>query len=314
MKKFWSMKDDDVFIFGEIVSDAWQDSDVTAKSLAEDLNSCAGNVTLHINSSGGDILQAIAICNTIKNRGNVTISVEGLCASAATLILCSGCHVKAAQNSLFMTHAPTVGLMGFYDEAELSIVQNSMSAVKDSIITTYKQRLKSDVDLSTETWYSAKEALEIGLIDEITGTVDLKVDDSQQMLFVNSLSVSTKKFDVEKIHRAMEMRNVNETLELKYAASVRRKELARIQELQSLKSSNAAVNALVDVALENGLAVKDVRPFVEALNKIPPAQDFAALIRDQMQSGAQNVEGSHPEPDLKAMQMKRVVDFAKGMV
>ena len=93
---FWkfvnSTNSADIYIYGEISSQKWDDSDVTAKDFVEDLNKAKNkNVTVHINSSGGDVFQALAIYNSLKNyEGQVTISVEGVCASAATIIACAG--------------------------------------------------------------------------------------------------------------------------------------------------------------------------------------------------------------------------------
>lgn len=358
MKKFWAMKENpagtsDIYIYGDIVSDSWKDSDVTAKSFVDDLKKCKGSATVHLNSGGGDVFQALAIANSLKNySGDVTISVEGICASAATIIACgSGGHVKAASNSIFMIHNPAVGLIGFYDADELSKVQNSLSTVTESIIATYESRIKGgDIRsmIKAETWMTATEAQALGFVDEITDAVEMKADDSQQMLFVNSLAVSTKKFDAEKMRRVMEAKTMEVKDDKNFwdkltatvakalapaeietpapvvdAAAIRQQELSRIRELQGLKCENSAVNAIIDVAIGDGRSAADVQPFVDALKKIPqaPAQDAAdkivAVIRDQMQSGAEGVKGSQEQltaEDKQKMQAKRIADFANGLI
>ena len=360
MKKFWTMKADesataDIFIYGDIVSgDKWQDSDTTSKSFADDLKKCGGkSVTVHINSGGGSVFDAMAIANTLKNySGDVTISVEGLCASAATLVTCgSGGHVKAAENAIFMVHKPAAFLFGSYNEDRLKKVENSLTAVMDAVIATYAQKIdaeKVQEMMTAETWLTAAEAKENGFVDEITDAVEMKMDASQGKLFVNKLSVDIKNYDGEKLRRVMEVNKVEEknffdkltesianaltpkaeektpTVEEKSdVAKIRQQELERIRGLQSLKSTNAAANALIDLAVERGDTVDEIQPYLNAVKnvKAETAQDIAskivAVIRDQMTSGAEKVQGGQKAPtdeDIQAAQAQRVIDFANGMV
>lgn len=206
--KFWnkSAESADIFIYGEIASEKLFDNDVTAKSFLDDLKSYGGSdVTVHINSNGGDCFNALAIYNTIKQySGKVNVSIEGLCASAATIIAMGGSKITIAANSLMMIHNPSVGLSGYFDENDIGKVANSLSAVKSTLIQTYQARTgKSERELakllSAETWYTAQEAVENGFADEILGEVSSQYDDSKQILFVNKLSVDCRKFDCEQL-------------------------------------------------------------------------------------------------------------------
>lgn len=156
------------YIYNEITS-----------ALAADLSASQYD-EVEINSSGGDVFAALAIVDTLRQR-DVTIRVKGLCASAATLLLCCGKKVIAAENSLFMIHEPSVLLMNRYDAAALEKMQTTLEKITNQVKAVYATRLKK-VDL-TERWLTAQEALEIGLIDEIDGRVD--VTSAQGMLFVN---------------------------------------------------------------------------------------------------------------------------------
>lgn len=202
--KFWnkSAESADIFIYGEIVSEKLFDEDTTAKSFVDDLKSFGGaDVTIHLNSGGGDCFAALAIYNTLKQySGAVNISIEGLCASAATIIACGGSRVTIAANSLMMIHNPSVGLAGYFDEIDIGKVQNSLSAVKSTLIQTYQARTgKSERELAklldNETWYTAQEAVENGFADEVLGEISSQYDASKQVLFVNKLSVDCRKFD-----------------------------------------------------------------------------------------------------------------------
>lgn len=359
MKKCWnkSAGSADIFIYGDIVNYDWFDSDVTAKKFADDLNAYEGKpVTVHINSGGGDVFAGLAIYNTLKNyKGDVTISVDGLAASAASLIAMGGKKITMANNSLMMIHEPSVGLFGFLGAADLAKIQNQLAAVHGAIIQTYKNRLgESDIEsmVEAETWFNAQEALDVGLIDEITGEVDLHVDDAQKLLFVNKLSVSTKNFDVAKMRRAMGVKNMEikdeqgffdklkaaitdavtpkdetpkpaQPAETTDAATIREQELTRIRDLHALKCGNAAVDAIVDVAIKDGRAVSDIKPFVDAVKgiKVATAQATAdkiiAAIKDQMTSGAEGVQGGQQEQtaeDVKAAQKQLIADFANKLI
>ena len=351
MKKFWnkSAESADIFIYGDIAADRWTDSDVTAKSFVEDLKSYGEQaVTVHINSAGGDVFNGLAISNAIKTHGNVTVAIDGLAASAASLIAMGGSKIVMAKNSLMMLHEPAVGLLGYYGAAELAKVQPSLAAVHSALIATYATRIDSaaaEEMVKAETWLSAREAVDIGLADEISGEVTLEMDDAKKILFVNKLSVDIKTFDAGKLRRAMEAESMDEKNffdKLKAtitdaltpaapatpaavvdAAQIRQQEIKRIRDLQSLKGDNAAVNSLVDLAIERGDTVDEIQPYLNAVKNValPTAQTAAdkivAVIRDQMQSGAQGVSGGQEPPseaDVKAARMKRIADIANKMM
>ena len=126
---------------------------------------------IHLNSYGGDVGSALAIYNNIKDK-NVEIKVEGVCCSAATLICCGG-KVKSAKNAIYMLHLPSVFLAGDYNETELAKVGESLDVVKSAVLETYKSKIAEDVEemLKEETWLTAQQAKDLGLVDEIEGEV-----------------------------------------------------------------------------------------------------------------------------------------------
>ena len=166
------------FIYNQIDS-------TTAAALSAQIDSID---ELEINSSGGDVFAALAMVDTLKNR-DVTIRVKGLCASAATLLLCAGKKVIAAQNSLFMLHAPSCMLSGQVNAAKLAELQTTLEKVEGQLKAIYSARVK-DVDLSKETWLTADEALAMNLIDEIDGRVEVTAHNG--LLFVNKCVFVTK--------------------------------------------------------------------------------------------------------------------------
>ena len=166
------------FIYNQIDS-------TTAAALSAQIDSID---ELEINSSGGDVFAALAMVDTLKNR-DVTIRVKGLCASAATLLLCAGKKVIAAQNSLFMLHAPSCMLSGQVNAAKLAELQTTLEKVEGQLKAIYSARVK-DVDLSKETWLTADEALAMNLIDSIDGRVEVTAHNG--LLFVNKCVFVTK--------------------------------------------------------------------------------------------------------------------------
>ena len=159
------------YIYNEI-------TDATALAIASQIDSID---TIEINSNGGSVFAALAIVDTIKNR-DITIRVKGLAASAATLLLCAGKKVIAAQNSLFMLHAPQCMLSGQVNAAKLAELQMTLEKVETQLKAIYSARIK-DVDLSQEKWLTADEALAMNLIDEIDGRVEITAQNG--LLFVN---------------------------------------------------------------------------------------------------------------------------------
>lgn len=354
--KFWnkSAESADIFIYGEIASEKLFDEDTSAKSFVDDLKSFGGaDVTIHLNSGGGDCFAALAIYNTLKNySGAVNISIEGLCASAATIIACGGSKITIAANSLMMIHNPSVGLAGYFDEIDIGKVQNSLSAVKSTLIQTYQARTgKSESELAkllnNETWYTAQEAVENGFADEVLGEISSQYDASKQVLFVNKLSVDCRKFDCNQLRRKMDSTAIERTnfmdeksilgkikdllsgkkpadeveaKETLTAEQIRGIEMTRIQSLAKMRDGTAAVDAIVDLAIRDGDEILQAKKYVDAVKKSNAATEKTAqailnLIEDQLKSGAENVTGSAEEvsdEDKRKEQAALIAQYANA--
>lgn len=358
LNKFWTIKNEtsasaDIFIYGDLTSYAWDDADTTSKKFIDDLNSFGGKqVTVHLNSGGGDVFTGLAIYNALKSyKGGVTVTIDGLAASAASLVAMAGKPTKMAANALMFIHAPAVGLYSYYDAAALAKVMASLEAVHGSIVETYASRIDAkDAEkmIAAETWLNAKDALGMGLVDEITGAVSLTVDDAQRKMFVNSLAIDIHNFDGEKLRRALGGNYVakktenNEVVtgqvaEVKPAtpedkapapkatapeikALILKQERQRVRDLKALKCDNAAINAIIDVAIDDGRTPADIQAYIDALKNIPvttaqsAADKIVDVIRDQMASGAEGVGGGQTAPDPKEIYAKKIAEFANGMI
>ena len=312
--KFWNKaeKSNDIYIYGDIASTRWDDTETTAKSFIEDLKKCKDkDINLHINSSGGDVFQAVAIYNTLKSyKGKVTVWIDGLAASAATIITCAGDEIKMASNAQLMIHKPSVALMGYYSSTEIEKVQNALVAVEGTILNTYKSRLptKSHAQVAemmlSESWINATDAKELGFVDEITDAMEVKN------------MAEEKKLEV------LDVKATNELLIQDAVKQAREQELARIKNLMALRGENAAVNAIIDTALEEGAQVSEVMKYVDAVRKVKvetPVQnaveEIKATIRDNMTSGAEAVGGSTPltAEDKRLTQAKALAEIANSL-
>ena len=203
--KFWNiMKNEeensaDMILYGTIGSDEWWD-DICDKTFKEDIANLGEveNIHLHINSPGGSVFAAVAIANTLKNhKAKVTAYIDGLAASAATIITSACDVVKMPKNALFMIHNPLTWAYGNKQELEKTGIL--LDKVKDSILETYlaKAKDKTKEELSAlmdeEKWFNAEEAKEYGFIDEIVGEME-RPQNVNNLLIVNSLAFDISKF------------------------------------------------------------------------------------------------------------------------
>lgn len=306
----------DIYIYGDLVNVKGDDSETSAQSFVDDLKAALDPVTVHINSPGGSVFTGLAIANAIRARGNVTVSIDGLCASAATLISCAAAKVLMAQNALMMIHPPRQLLIGHFNREELQKFSATLEKLEASINATYRLRVK-DFAVEEELWLTADEAKARGFADELTDATELEMylNKKRAPLLKGYTGVKEDKqmdtgfFDKLKatIEDALAMN------ELPTEQTVRQEELNRIRELQQMKCELSAVNAVVDTAIARGDNAAQVRPYVEAIKKAPTsaagiADKIVAVIREQMQSGAGGVYGQ--ETDAKKAQAELILKYA----
>ena len=177
MKKFWNWKNQTetaertLFLNGTIAEESWFDDDVTPQLFKDELMSGSGNITVWINSPGGDCVAAAQIYNMLMDyKGDVTVKIDGIAASAASVIAMAGTKVLVSPVSMLMIHNPMTAAFGNSDEMQRAI--EMLSSVKDSIINAYEiktglSRAKLSHLMDAETWMDANKAVELGFADEI---------------------------------------------------------------------------------------------------------------------------------------------------
>ena len=177
MKKFWNWTDQTetsertLFLNGTIAEESWFDDDVTPQLFKDELMSGSGNITVWINSPGGDCVAAAQIYNMLMDyKGDVTVKIDGIAASAASVIAMAGTKVLVSPVSMLMIHNPMTAAFGNSDEMQKAI--EMLGSVKDSIINAYEiktglSRAKLSHLMDAETWMDANKAVELGFADEI---------------------------------------------------------------------------------------------------------------------------------------------------
>ena len=180
-KKFWKWRNQaeagtapeerTLFLNGTIAEESWFDDDVTPQLFKDELNAGNGDITVWINSPGGDCVAAAQIYNMLSNyKGKVTVKIDGIAASAASVIAMAGDTVLVSPVSMLMIHNPATIAWG--DHAEMQKAIDMLAEVKESIINAYVlktglSRPKLSHLMDAETWMDANKAVELGFADEI---------------------------------------------------------------------------------------------------------------------------------------------------
>ena len=174
MNKFWNWKNETdeertLELYGTIAMDSWLDDDLTPAMFKDELMKGNGPVTVWINSPGGDCVAASQIYSMLMDYpGDVTVKIDGIAASAASVIAMVGTRVLMAPTALMMIHNPAT--MAYGDHNDFSKAIEMLEEVKESIINAYEiktglPRLKLSRLMDSETWMNANKAIELGFAD-----------------------------------------------------------------------------------------------------------------------------------------------------
>lgn len=197
-------------LYGEVVSDRprdWdgnpvQDGYIVASELLADLDALAtkDNITIHINSVGGDLYAGVAIYNRLKELpANITTVNDGLAASAASLIFQAGDTRKVNAGSNLMVHQAMGFLYGYYQVPDLNQVTKQLRAANNTAIAIYAEASSRDKDaikrmVDAETWLTGQEAVDAGLADEVIGDeedIAMSLSGDGKHIIVNGVQLST---------------------------------------------------------------------------------------------------------------------------
>jgi len=177
-KKFWNWaRDADesgervLYFDGEISDETWWGDEITPAMFKSELFSDKGDITIWLNSPGGDCIAASQIYSMLMDYPhNVTVKIDGIAASAASVIAMAGTKVLMAPTALMMVHNPLTIAIGDTDEMQKAILM--LDEVKESIINAYQvktnqSRAKISHWMDAETWMNANKAIELGFADGV---------------------------------------------------------------------------------------------------------------------------------------------------
>lgn len=175
MNKFWDFIRDEATgervlrLEGPIDEDSFWGDEITPDAFRNDLEAETGDVTVWLNSPGGNVFAAAQIYNMLRDhKGAITVKIDALAASAASVIAMAGDTVLMSPVSMLMIHDPSTIAMGNADDMQQAI--NTLNEVKASIVNAYHDktglsRNKISQLMSDETWLSARKAVDLGFAD-----------------------------------------------------------------------------------------------------------------------------------------------------
>ena len=178
-RKFWNWVRNEgekrvLLLDGEISDETWWGDEVTPQMFRSELNAAEGDIDLWINSPGGDCYAAAQIYNMLMEYpGEVTVKIDGIAASAASVVAMAGTTVEISPLGMLMIHNPMTVSIGDTHEMERTIT--FLSEIKESIINAYElktglSRAKISRLMDAETWMNAKKAVELGFADSVLYT------------------------------------------------------------------------------------------------------------------------------------------------
>lgn len=209
--KFWNVIEEQgsdtaiLTFYGDVVethpSDFWTGEKIDGLFIAQDefLQDIEKlkdkkNITIKLNSGGGDLFTGVAIHNALKSLpAKKTVIIEGLAASAASVIACAGDTVAVYPGSVYMVHSPSVNFYERVNLKSLTVIQEMLEACEKAIAEIYSVKTGLSTDeclelITAETWLTGKEAIEKGFADTLAdGNDDVQMTANNKYLFVNGV-------------------------------------------------------------------------------------------------------------------------------
>jgi len=203
-KKFWQFCNQvgntvELLLYGDISQTSWWGDEVTPRQFAEELSGLGAldKIVVRINSGGGDVFAAQAIGNQLEQHpAEVTAKIDGLCASAATIVACHCSKVVAANDSTYMVHPVRMGAYGYYNADELQKYIEALAAIRESIVSLYVKKTGRDKDevagwMDATSWWTSAEAKANGFVDELVDEEEETVVENRDgLLFINSVNMN----------------------------------------------------------------------------------------------------------------------------
>ena len=207
-RHFWNWSNEGgervLYLYGTIAAESWFDDEVPPDEFRQELQAGTGPVTVYLNSPGGDCVAASQIYTMLMDYPDeVTIKIDGIAASAASVIAMAGTAVLMAPTALMMLHNPATAAFGDHTDMEKAI--ELLETVKESIVNAYEIRTNLDRKtlakmMEEETWMDAGKAIELGFADGLIERTESRPVQVQNA----SVLFSQKKVDRELVNRLKE--------------------------------------------------------------------------------------------------------------
>lgn len=314
-KQFWDIKNSadnnesaDILIYGDISNyDFWED-DITPKKFNEDLKDLGevNTINLRINSNGGSVFAAYAIMNTLKHyKAKVITYIDGIAASAASIIAMAGDKIIMPLGSIIMIHNPLNSLFGSYYASDLRKMADVLDTIRSTMLDIYKNRTSLEESklielLDAETYLTPKEALELGFADEILDmTVEAHLGADKSSVFFNGQKFGVSNLKLDKIEAKIgKITEANTQINIPKPINKSETKEETIVDLSELKSKypniyEEAVNEGIKAERQRIKAIEDIMiPGIDKLaNKAKfesgiTASDLAIeVLKDQKEKG-----------------------------
>lgn len=250
-------KDKKIYVYDSIGGEG-----IMALDVIKELADAEGPVNVHINSGGGSVSQGIAIYNALKEyNGDVHVKVDGLAASIASIIAMAGTTVTMAEGSLLMVHLPWTMIAGNADD--LRKEAEVLDQHKETLIDIYASnsplsRLEIESMLSEETWLTASEAYELGMITDVAGelkqaaSVNIDHFNNAPNELLEILDLNTGSFS-EKSDPKLEEDEPKEE---------------PVEESEDLKQENQVDNSLLSIEEENFARLESAKQRLAIITKL----------------------------------------------
>ena len=203
-KTFWNFKNvaergAELMLYGDISERTWFGDEVTPRQFNDDLEALGDvrEITVLINSGGGDVFAAFAIGNMLKNHpAHVTARIVGCCCSASTVIASCCDTVQAEVGAIYMIHPVSLALCDYFNAEQLRKYISALEAIEDGILSIYANKTKRGKEelagwMSATSWWTPAEAQEKGFVDELLDDGQKPIlENRNNRLFVNSVNMN----------------------------------------------------------------------------------------------------------------------------
>jgi len=349
MSKFWNFKnisetEAELMLYGTISESSWFDDVVSSKQFSDDLKALGDvkNIVVRINSGGGDVFAGHSIYQQLKDHpAKITTKIEGLAASAASVVFMAGDERIAPSTSFLMIHNPASAAWGEVKDFEKMI--ETLNVIKDGIVNAYSEKTGIDKKsiskmMDTETWMTGEDAVKNGFATRLQKEADNNLVLNGKMLIVNNVNHDLSKFKVipsilqinakqdgaEKLQPdaniSNKSREVDKAMEIKTIADLKTAYPQLVSEIENIAASEGVKNERARIQDIEKIA-KNINPDLVNKAKFIEPTDAKDLAFQALQNDAKNAvnylknaEDDSKESganDVKALPNEQEDEFSK---